>query len=89
MVGFLISVALGGAAGLALSRTAAGKEIIRWTLERWETLEGRKRVSSFACQAKELTKDFWNNLKGHDYLEESRKPKGSPPPPTAKPLKKV
>ena len=89
MLGFLISIALGGVAGLALSRTAAGKEIIRWTLERWETLEGRKRTSKAMKQGRGLMKDFWNKLKGHDYLEESRKSKGSPPPPTAKPSKKL
>lgn len=82
MVGFLISVALGGVAGLALSRTTIGKEIIHRTLERWETLEGRERV-------KKLVKDFWNNLGGRERSSESRKLKGSPPPPTAKPLKKL
>jgi hypothetical protein len=53
MVGFLISVALGAAVGLAMSRTEAGKKLICWTLERWETLEGRKHVSSIRQFGKE------------------------------------
>lgn len=71
----MIIYVVGVITGLALSRTKIGKDIIHWTEKRFETLEVRKHASEYAVQVKELAKDFWTGLRGHDYLEESKHPK--------------
>jgi hypothetical protein len=71
----MIIYVVGVITGLALSRTKFGKDVIHWTERRCEALEVRKHVSEYSDRGVTLAKAFWTRLRGHDYLEESKKPK--------------